>query len=357
MTTFDSELQPSSGNIADRLAEMARRLPSQRAVVEPLGYRAGTRQYATKTFAELDAEVDALVRSLRSRGLQPGQRIVLMVRPGIRFVALTFALFRAGAVVVLIDPGMGRTNIFRCLDEIEPDGYVGLPIVQLIRVWKRRSPAFRSARMNVTVGRRLPGFGPTYEDLLKPVTNGREAASGHSLPPEAPAAIIFTSGSTGPPKGVLYEHGMFSTQVDLIQRMYEIQPGEVDLPGFPLFGLFNAAMGVTTVIPDMDPTRPADVDPEKILEAIRDHGVTQVFGSPAFWNQVGRYCEQDGVTLPTIRRALSAGGPVPNHVLERMSKVLTGPQADLFTPYGATESLPVASIGAKEVLEIGRAHV
>jgi acyl-CoA synthetase (AMP-forming)/AMP-acid ligase II len=118
-----------------------------------------------------------------------------------------------------------------------------------------------------------------------------------------------------------------------------------------LFGLFNAAMGVTTVIPDMDPTRPANVDPRKIIATIRDQGVTQAFGSPAMWNRIGRYCEQHGIELPSLKRVLSAGAPVPIHVLERMAKVLTQSEADIFTPYGATESLPVCSISGREVLE------
>ncbi len=144
---------------------------------------------------------------------------------------------------------------------------------------------------------------------------------------------------------------MFNAQVDLIQQMYDIQPGEIDLPGFPLFALFNAAMGVTTVVPDMNPTRPADVDAAKIVETIRNQGVTQAFGSPAMWNNVGRYCEAQGIEFPSLRRILSAGAPVPVHVLQRMLKTLSNPQADIYTPYGATESLPVCSISGREVLE------
>ncbi len=329
-----------TGNIADRLAASARAWPDRPCVIDQRGRR--------RTFAELDREVDQLVAGLQALGLKPGQRIVLMVRPRIAFIALTFALFRAGAIVVLIDPGMGRMNIFRCLEEIEPEGFVAIPVVHLIRWWKRREKVFQSARLNVTVGLRIPGLGPTYADLLKLGRN--RAPERVDIAASDPAAVIFTSGSTGPPKGVLYEHGMFGAQVDLIQRQYGIEPGEVDLPGFPLFGLFNAAMGVTTVVPDMDPTRPAAVDALAILFAIQAYNVTQAFGSPAFWNRIGRDSEQHGGTLPTIRRALSAGGPVPNHVLERMTRALTGPDADFFTPYGATESLPVASIGAREVL-------
>jgi acyl-CoA synthetase (AMP-forming)/AMP-acid ligase II len=164
-----------------------------------------------------------------------------------------------------------------------------------------------------------------------------------------PAAIIFTTGSTGPPKGVLYCHGNFDTQIDEIRDRYGIVPGEIDVPCFPLFGLFNAAMGVTAVIPDMDPSRPAQVDPAKIVEAITDWKATQAFGSPAVWSRVGQYCRDKGIRLSTLRRVMSAGAPVPAGVLQLMKDCIH-PEGDVHTPYGATESLPVASIAASEVL-------
>jgi acyl-CoA synthetase (AMP-forming)/AMP-acid ligase II len=100
----------------------------------------------------------------------------------------------------------------------------------------------------------------------------------------------------------------------------------------------------------MDPTRPADVDPRNILEAARDWQVTQAFGSPALWNTVGLYCEQHGERMSSLRRVLSAGAPVPPHVLRRIKNAIH-PEGQIHTPYGATESLPVASISAAEVLE------
>ncbi len=337
-------------NIADRLTRAAEQWPNQVAVVQSVGRDASRRyRYRTWTFAELDREANAIATGLANWGVQPGQRLVLMVRPSFEFIALTFGLMRAGIVVVLIDPGMGRSNILTCLEEINPDGFVAIPIVQAIRILKRRR--FPKARFNITVGRKWLWGGKTYEQLLAD-GQASKAERGRATFESTPAAIIFTRGSTGSPKGVVYEHGMFDAQVELLRTFYNIQPGEIDLPGFPLFGLFNAAMGVTTVIPDMDPTKPSQVDPENILAHLRDWNITQAFGSPAIWNRVGRHCEDTRQKLPsTLRRVLSAGAPVPVAVIQRMRQAFTHPDADIHTPYGATESLPVASISGREVLE------
>ncbi|MBM4093232.1 MAG: AMP-binding protein [Planctomycetes bacterium] len=332
-------------NVAVMLHETAARYPEQMAVAEPLGRDGnGRRIYRQVTFRELDQDSTLLADGLRSLGARPGTRVALLVRPGIDFIALVFALFKAGVVVVLIDPGMGRRSLVRCLAEARPEGFVAISLAHAVRVLLRR--LFPLARFHVTVGRRWFWGGKTLRDL-----RARRASDAAMWPARAtdPAAIIFTTGSTGPPKGVLYRHGQFTHQAIEIQRFYQIQPGEIDLPAFPLFALFNCAMGVSTVIPDMNPTRPANVDPAKIVEAIDDWHVTQAFGSPALWNVVGRYCEGRNIQLGSLRRVLSAGAPVPPHVLQRMKRAIH-PAGDVHTPYGATEALPVASISASEVL-------
>jgi len=334
-----------SMNVATRLSAFARRMPEQMAIAEPRGCdAAGKRTYRQVTFRQLDDDSSLLADGLRAIGARPGMRLVLMVRPGIDFISLVFAMFKAGVVTVLIDPGMGRRGMVRCLQTIDPEGFVAIPLVHGLRVLRRRR--FPRAHLNVTAGRRWFWGGATLRQLRA------RALSDACIQPvraDDPAAIIFTTGSTGPPKGVLYRHGNFFHQARQIQERYGIEPGEIDVPGFPLFALFNCAMGVSTVIPDMDPTRPADVDPRNIVAAIHDWQATQSFASPALWNVVGQYCESHQVRLPTLRRVLSAGAPVPPHVLRRIQQAIN-PDGDLYTPYGATEALPVASISARELL-------
>jgi acyl-CoA synthetase (AMP-forming)/AMP-acid ligase II len=357
-------------NVADRLAEMAAEMPNARAVVCPWRWSPGfaTKQvgtsgatYATTTFAELNADATRLARGLLAWGVPPGTRLALLVRPEIEFVSLVFALLRAGMVTILVDPGLGKRNLVRCLAEAEPEGFVAISLAHAARLFLRRK--FPRARWNVTVGRRWFWGGLTLDQLraiggatgavgwAAPTDNRTATASvGSAHPtPDDPAAIIFTSGSTGPPKGVLYTHRMFDTQVAEIQSMYDIEPGGIDLACFSLFALFNSAMGVTTVLPEMDFSRPAKANPKKLLAAANDWQVTQAFASPAVWRVVGDHCAKTGERIESLRQVFSCGAPVPAIVLRKtLACVASG--AKMHMPYGATECLPVSTIEATEVL-------
>jgi acyl-CoA synthetase (AMP-forming)/AMP-acid ligase II len=340
-------------SIATYLPRMAERQPHALAIVCPDGRdRRGRARYTRYTYAQLDAQSDVIARGLATVGIRRGVRTVLMVRPSFDFFALTFALVKSGAVPIMIDPGIGLSRLKTCLAEAEPEAFIGVPMAHAARVvlgWGRST-----LETHVTVGRRWFWGGTTLERVK---LAGRDATP-EPLPDFAPedlAAVVFTSGSTGAPKAVVYDHGNFAAQVEMIRDLYDIQLGEIDLPTFPLFALFDPALGMTTIVPDMDPTRPAQVDPRKIIEAVEEFGVTNMFASPALLDTVGRYGVEHGVELPTLRRVISAGAPVPAAVMERFLGMLD-PGARVVTPYGATESLPVASISSDEVLGETRAR-
>ncbi len=334
-------------NIGGHLARAAERWPDQPSVVVTDGRDSvGKARYRSLSFAELHAEAQRVARGLEAVGITRGTRAVVMVKPGLELFTLAFGLFQAGVVPVMIDPGMGVRNLKTCLAEARPEAFIGIPLAHALRVilgWGRETIQHR-----VTVGRRWFWGGHTLAQV-------REAGGASDEPllvrpePDELAAILFTSGGTGVPKGVEYVHGNFLAQVEAIRAMYDIQPGEVNLPTFPLFALFDPAMGMTSVIPDMDATRPAKVNPERIYEAVQDWGVTTMFGSPALLDTVGRHGERTGQKLPTVRRVMSAGAPVRASVMERFLGML-GQDAIVVTPYGATESLPVATLSSREVL-------
>lgn len=148
---------------------------------------------------------------------------------------------------------------------------------------------------------------------------------------------------------MLYTQAIFDEQTRIFREYLKIRPGEVDLSAFPLFSLFSLALGVSVVVPDMDATRPAKVDPKLIVESIEDLGVTYAFGSPAFWRRIAAHCTAGQVQLRTLKRVLMAGAPAPVALLEQLVSIL--PEgSDVYTPYGATESLPISLPSARELL-------
>ena len=317
---------------------MAEKMGEREALKIPRGRDpSGQIDYLVLSFRELAQEQDNWGRRLLGRGIGRGSRVLLMARPGLPLISLCFALFKIGAVPIVIDPGMGLRSFLSCVRRSRPDALVGISLA----IWVSRifRGSFKSLRMRVKVGGGLS---------RAPLSNGAGEIAAAETTARDLAAILFTSGSTGPPKGVSYEHGMFEAQVSAIREQYGISAGEVDLPMLPIFALFNPALGMTTVVPEINPSKPATVDPAKIVQAIQQCGVTNSFGSPVLWKKIGAYCVERGETLPSLKRILMAGASVPPPLMGQFRKILD--QGQVHSPYGATEVLPVSSISDGEVL-------
>lgn len=332
-------------NIAHALSQRAQESPERNAIHFPLGVASERVLYGSLSYAELDARSSAIAAGLAEYGIGRGVRTVLMVRPSPELYLLMFALFKAGAVPVLVDPGISKRALKTCLAEAQPAAFVGISLAHAARVvlgWARTS-----IKRSVTVGSRWFWGGATLSQI---------EARGASQPAlfvetrsDELAAVLFTSGSTGIPKGVEYQHGQFAAQVELLRAGLKIAPGEINLPTFPPFALFDPALGSTSVIPLMDPTRPARADPRKLISAIEQFSVSMMFGSPALLRTLANFAVQQRITLPTLKMVLSAGAPVPPDLVELSYRMLK-PDALLYTPYGATEVLPVALVEGRELL-------
>jgi acyl-CoA synthetase (AMP-forming)/AMP-acid ligase II len=325
-------------NIAYRLSQVASKYGQKTGLVEVSSGH-------SLTFGELDMLAAQYASYLDSQGVKAGMRVMLMVKPSADFICLTFALFRIGAPVILIDPGMGYRNLLKCIAGVKPDYLIGIPLVILFRTIFRKS--FQTVKRSFSCGKLLGLAGTDIREKAKAPLPSKPLfeADNDSL-----AAIIFTTGSTGPPKGVRFEHSIFSAQLRYIKDYYKIGPDDIDQPGFPLFGLFSVALGACAVIPDMNPSQPARVNPEKFISSILKYKVTYSFGSPAIWNVVSNYCMSNKIRSSHLKKILMAGAPVSGELIKRVYNLMEE-DGQIFTPYGATESLPIVSIEGREILE------
>lgn len=348
----------ASANLCRHLKLAARAMPHHLAVAVQTAHGAAVAnlRYSELDFVSLDKRSDTIAFALNAHGIERGMKAVLMVTPSLDFFSLTFALFKAGVIPIFVDPGMGIRNLKECFAKSAPDAFIGIPKAHVAR------RLFGWGNDSIKVLLNVDGGNGRYARLSQWMTGAKSLSSllrQTSLPTtEYPmvmldademAAILFTSGSTGVPKGVVYSHGMFEAQIQALKQDYGISQGERDLATFPLFSLFGPALGMASIVPHMDASKPITANPEFLFAAIEQYQCSNIFVNPALLERLGRAGERQGRTLPCVRRVISAGAPATLASIARFSKLLPA-NVPIFNSYGATESLPVSMIANHALL-------
>jgi acyl-coenzyme A synthetase/AMP-(fatty) acid ligase/pimeloyl-ACP methyl ester carboxylesterase len=289
------------------------------------------------TFAELDSRVATFAQALVQRGIEAGQRVAVLVPPSIDLIALVYACWRIGAVTVIADRGLGLNGLGRAVKSSRVQHVVGIRsavvAARTLRWAPRASLIDLKSLQNSMQLEGLKQLGrpePTHEDL---------------------AAILFTSGATGPAKGVRYTHSQLGAQRDILQKVYNISDTDSFVAAFAPFALFGPALGITTGLADMDVTSPATLTAKALDEACQATKATMVFASPAALANVLKTASTNLSSLKQVRLVMSAGAPVPIDTLRLMKKLC--PEAEMHTPYGMTEVLPVADLSLQQREAIG----
>ena len=357
----------TSANLSRHLRQAATNIPNLLAVAVQQSQRpafslATTLNYQEINFSDLHTQSDELAFALNHYGIKRGMKAVLMVTPSIDFFILTFALFKAGIVPILVDPGMGVKNLKQCFSESAPDVFIGISKAHIAR--KCFSWGKNSVKFLLTVGGTrffgaslLGGVG--LEQLLKVVDKADKPYPMVMLAEDEMAAILFTSGSTGIPKGVVYSHKMFEAQIRALKNDYGIVAGERDLATFPLFSLFGPALGMASIIPDMDASKPITAKPDFIFAAIEQYQCSNLFANPALievlgqaankLSQISRLADGEPYKIPSLKRVISAGAPATLSSIKCFDKILNT-EVEVINSYGATEALPLTKIGSRALL-------
>jgi olefin beta-lactone synthetase len=317
-------------NIAARLGERAARHPDRAAIIE---YR---RQRARRvTFGELAELTTALAAGLRERGVAPGDRVLLFVPMSIDLYTALLACFHLGAAAVFVDAWADRQRLDVAVALAQPQAFVGTPRAHLLRLV---SPAVRRIPIRIMAG--TPPFS------LQRYARSKACAVPAVVPAAAPALITFTTGSTGRPKAAARSHAFLWAQHEVLAEHLGLAEADVDMPTLPIFVLNNLALGVTSVLPDFDARRPAEIDPAIIYRQLVAEGVTTSSGSPAFYERLAGWCAASGKPLP-LRALFTGGAPVLPPLARLLADTVTG---TVHIVYGSTEAEPIARIEAREML-------
>lgn len=289
----------------------------------------------------------AIAHGLRDLGVQPGDRVSMLVPPGNNLTAALYACLKIGAVAVVADAGLGPAGMTRAVTSADPQWIIGeLPGLGLARAF-----GWPGRRISVSplgkVQRRVFGTETSLTELSRTPIFGDLPTPG----PDADAAVLFTSGSTGPAKGVRYTHGDIAALAEVLTRVFDVREGTGLVAGFPPFALLGPAIGATSVTPDMSVTKPKTLTATAIADAIIAGNATMVFASPAAYRNVARTAgeldDAQRAACAGVDLVLSAGAPVPLELMESIAEVF--PNASIHSPYGMTEGLLLTDIDAAGV--------
>ncbi len=322
-------------NFAATLTRWARAEPDRTALVEMTGGRRGRSERRGATFSQLDRLADRYAVGLARSGLRCGDRVLYLLRPSVDGFAVFYALVRLGAIPCFIDPRMALDRLLACVRAIRPYAVVGVPEVHLLRMVAREP--FASARL-ITSGHGWLAGGQSLRSCLAP--DG--ALAPRPAGPDRECYLPFTSGATGPPKGVHCTHGMVRAQSELVRDVCGWRAGMRVVMCYAPFVPFALADGLTVVLPAIDFSRPAAAAPRRVVDALAAREAECAIASPIVWMRLARYCERERVPLSSLRRAVAAGAPVQADLHRRLGAVMH-PEGRLYTPYGATEAMPITT--------------
>lgn len=292
------------------------------------------------SWRQMDTVVRDLAAGLAARGVRAGDRVSVLITPGADLVAVIYACWRIGASVVVTDTGLGRRGIVRALRSAGPDHLVAIP----------RGMVLAQARAV-----RIPGARIPVADLPAIAAEGRGRPLPQEPPPDAEALVAFTSGATGPAKGVVYTHRQIQATRDLLRSHYALGESDALVAAFAPWAVLGPALGIASVIPEMDLVRPDTLTAHAVAEAVRQVDGTVMWASPAAFRGILATAPQatdaDVAALGGLRLVMGAGAPVDAALLHGMARLCA--RADVRTPYGMTEVLPVCDVAVAEIDEAG----
>src|SRR4051794_15550573 len=283
---------------------------------------------AAITYSDLDEASARVAALLRDKGIEPGDRVGVML-PNVPYFAVAYyGVLRAGGVVVPM-------NVL--LKGREVNFYLSDPEAKALFAWHDFADAAEQGASEA--GAELVAVKPgDFEELLAGHEPDRDVAERAG---DDTAVILYTSGTTGQPKGAELTHENLRRNAELSRNLYDLGPDDVIFGGLPLFHSFgqtcslNATIsrgGCLTMLPRFDPG--------KALEIIERDKVTIFMGVPTMYGAILHHEDADKADTSSLRVCVSGGSAMPGELMRAFEKKF---DCKILEGYGLSETSPVAS--------------
>jgi long-chain acyl-CoA synthetase len=316
----------SNANLATLLTTSAAKFPERIAV---------RLDDAAVPYAALEAGSQRVAGMLRSMGIEPGDRVGIMLPNTPHFPLAYYGALRLGAVVVPMNPLLSKREVAFYL---ENSG------AKLLLAWHGFAESAQGGADQVD-GAEVLLIEP--EDIAKRVGAAEPIAEVCHKEGDDTAVVLYTSGTTGHPKGAELTHHSIGSNVAACLPLYKPTEDDVLFGGLPFFHVFGqtctlnvavAAGAQVTLLPRFDPTT--------ALEIIQRDKVTVFMGVPTMHGAVLHHPKRGDYDTSSVRLFVSGGSALPVEVLRGMEKEFGAP---ILEGYGLSETSPVASFSRMEL--------
>jgi long-chain acyl-CoA synthetase len=284
------------------------------------------------TYGQLDRAAAGIAAGLRERGIQPGDKVSLLVPNVPEFSMAYFGILYAGATVVPINVLAAAPEVAYFLKDSESRLLVVHPLFEAAG----RAGAEEVGVPIITAG----GDGP---DALDALAASEPLDGPHATPADATAVILYTSGTTGHPKGAELTHSnLFLNCAFVVPRLVGIDPDEIraiaTLPLFHSFGqtcVQNATIvqgGTVSLLPRFEP--------EAALKIIESDDITLFAGVPTMYFALLNFAEADSYDISSLKLCMTGGAPMPVEVMNSWEEKYG---VAILEGFGLSETSPVAS--------------
>ena len=306
-----------TNNIVEILFENAKKFPNKLAIIH---------KNEKITYSELSKDVKEYANYFLSKGLKNGDNVLIFVPMTIELYKILSAIFYIGATAIFVDAWADKNRLSQALTIVPCKAFIGCPKAFILKLMSKK---VRDVKLNFVSG---------FIGKCKKEYNIEPAK------PDTTALITFTTGSTGLPKAAKRTHEYLLEQHYVLKKHLNPETDDVDLASLPIFVLHNLACGTTSVIPDFNPQKPADINPEKIIKDIEKNNINTSVGSPRFYEKLAEYSEIKG-----LERIFTGGAPVFPKSAKLLQEKFKNCNVEIV--YGSTEAEPIASISTRELLD------
>ncbi|MGD9580824.1 MAG: AMP-binding protein, partial [Vampirovibrionia bacterium] len=281
------------------------------------------------SYKELIEQIKSISQYLKEKGVQKGDKVLIFVPMSIKLYQILLAVFYSGATAVFVDAWTTKKRLKDVLKIADCKAFIGISKAHLLRLTTKELNNI-PIKINVDLDKLKPS---TTNDTEMNYTNASDIA-----------LITFTTGSTNIPKAAKRTHEFLFEQYMTLKETLKPQDNDIDLATLPIFALNNIANGITTILPDFNPSKPDIFKPQIIIQTINKYNITTTAGSPIFYEKLAKYCIDNKVTINSLKHIHLGGAPVFPELAELLIKAFNN--TFILIVYGSTVAEPISMISA-----------